>query len=142
MMKQQEQYGLGQQVEYLRQQILRDRQTINEYELRFAQMQQQLQNTSGDGEKLKKLLEEIEQWKQKYEALAKLYAQLRKEHLELLQKLKVIKEGNGKSAEEARKRVEQVQEELRKKGEELTTVLVERNGVKLSACVVLTKLNW
>ena len=45
-------------------------------------------------------LAESEQWKQKYEALAKLYAQLRKEHLDLLQKLKDFKESSNKKQDD------------------------------------------
>jgi chromosome segregation ATPase len=79
---------------------------------------------------IQKLQEEIDQWKQKYEALAKLYAQLRKEHLDLLQKFKGMKDSNSKVADDARKRIEQVQEELKTKSNELTEVLVERNRLK------------
>jgi ElaB/YqjD/DUF883 family membrane-anchored ribosome-binding protein len=136
--QQQEQYGLGQQLEYLRQQSLRDRQTIGEYELKFAQLQQQMAQltvqaqagSSTQTSTIQKLQEEIDQWKQKYEALAKLYAQLRKEHLDLLQKFKGMKDSNNKVAEDARKRIEQVQEELKTKSNELTEVLVERNRFK------------
>jgi hypothetical protein len=135
--QQQEQFGLGQQVEYLRQQSTRDRQTLNEYEQKFAQMQQQLaqmnlqaQNSNTQTAAVQKLTEEIDQWKQKYEALAKLYAQLRKEHLDLLQKFKTMKDANLKVSEDARKRIEQVQNEMKVKGNELTEVLVERNRLK------------
>ena len=55
------------------------------------------------------ILDEINQWKQKYEALAKLYAQLRKEHLDLLQKFKTLKDSGGKVADEARKKLEQAE---------------------------------
>jgi huntingtin-interacting protein 1-related protein len=136
--QQQEQYGLSQQIEYLRQQTMRDRQALNEYELKFAQMQQQLSQmnlqaqsgSSNQNAAIQKLTEEIEQWKQKYEALAKLYGQLRKEHLDLLQKFKTIKDANSKVADEARKRIDHIQTELKTKANELTEVVVERNRLK------------
>ena len=45
--------------------------------------------------------------------MAKLYAQLRKEHLDLLQKFKSVKESGGKVADHARKQVEQVEAQLK-----------------------------
>lgn len=58
-------------------------------------------------------LEELAQWKKKYEALAKLYAQLRKEHLDLLTKLKDAKDSGGKVTEEARKEVDAIKAEMK-----------------------------
>ena len=59
------------------------------------------------------LLDEVNQWKQKYEALAKLYAQLRKEHLELLAKYRELKESQGKAKDDAMVEVEKIKSELK-----------------------------
>ena len=78
-------------------------------------LENQLANMSMNSNEglIKSLQDELAQWKQKYEALAKLYAQLRKEHLDLLNKFKEIKEGSGKQADEVRKDLEKAREELK-----------------------------
>ena len=58
-------------------------------------------------------LDEISSWKQKYEALAKLYAQLRKEHLDLLTKFKTIKDSGTKMTDQVRKEAEKIKDELK-----------------------------
>lgn len=45
--------------------------------------------------------------------MAKLYAQLRKEHLDLLTKLKDAKDSGGKVTEEARKEVDAIKAEMK-----------------------------
>ncbi|KAJ3274707.1 sla2 Src-like adaptor 2 [Terramyces sp. JEL0728] len=136
-MQQQEQYNIGQQLEFYRQQSLRDRETLGQYELKVNQLQQELnralQNQSGDAQKtetITRLTNEVDQWKTKYEALAKLYAQLRKEHLDLLTKFKALKDSGAKVSEDARKNLEKAQAELKAKANELTEVIVERNRLK------------
>lgn len=57
--------------------------------------------------------EELAQWKTKYEALAKLYAQLRKEHLDLLNRFKEVKDGANRITDEARRESEKVRAEMR-----------------------------
>lgn len=125
------------QLEIMKQQQLNDRNTINQYEQRMNQLQMELQNMSlklqsnpNQALEIKTLNTQVNEWKQKYEALAKLYAQLRKEHLELLQKFKVVKDQGGKIQDDARKSIEQIQQDLKNKSSELTEVLVERNRLK------------
>ncbi|KAJ3223364.1 sla2 Src-like adaptor 2 [Clydaea vesicula] len=77
------------------------------------------------------VLDELKQWKQKYEALAKLYAQLRKEHLDLLTKFKDAKDSGGRVADEARKEVEKIRAEMRTKSNEITNILIEKDRLKL-----------
>ncbi len=74
--------------------------------------------------------DEIVNWKQKYDSLAKLYAQLRKEHLDLLNKFKTLKAQGTKVNDETRKLAESLKLELKAKQSELTDVLVERNRLK------------
>lgn len=125
------------QLDYLRQQ---SNQKIGEYELQLRQAQNQIQQltlhtqaNSAQAQELAKKNEEINQWKQKYEALAKLYAQLRKEHLDLLTKFKATKDSTSQISEDARKRIEKIQADLKAKANELTEVLVERNRLKADA---------
>ncbi|KAJ1549634.1 sla2 Src-like adaptor 2 [Cladochytrium tenue] len=77
--------------------------------------------------------DELALWKQKYEALAKLYAQLRKEHLDLLNKYKEIKDGAGRQADDIRKELDDVKNEMKAKALQLTDVLVERDRLRLEA---------
>ncbi|KAI8607304.1 ANTH domain-containing protein, partial [Chytriomyces sp. MP71] len=119
----------------LRNQAAMDREAIDLYEKRMRGLEQQLQqaNLSSNEGTVRALQDELNQWKQKYEALAKLYAQLRKEHLELLNKFKEIKEGSGKQADEVRSQLESVKADLRAKVTELTDVMVERDRLKNEA---------
>jgi chromosome segregation ATPase len=89
-----------------------------------------LQGQNDNSQQIQALNNEVTDWKQKYEALAKLYAQLRKEHLDLLTKFKSIKDSNQKVSEDARKSIEKIQADLKAKSAELTEILVERNRLK------------
>lgn len=72
----------------------------------------------------------MNQWKQKYEALAKLYAQLRKEHLDLLNKFKEIRDSSYKQQDEARKEIDKVKNEVRVTAAEASNLLVERDALR------------
>ena len=125
------------QLEFFRTQNSQDRQTIDSYNQKVMLLEQQLaqmqlkQSSSADSQQQAAALqEEVNQWKQKYEALAKLYAQLRKEHLELLTKFKTLKDGSSKVTDEIRKEAELAKAELKAKSNELTEALVARNRLK------------
>ncbi|KAJ3071050.1 sla2 Src-like adaptor 2 [Rhizoclosmatium hyalinum] len=122
-------------LENLRNQTAKDQEAIQLYEQRVRMLEQQLAqaNLSSNEGTIRSLQDELNQWKQKYEALAKLYAQLRKEHLELLNKFKDIKEGSGKQADEVRSQLEKIKAELRAKATELTDVMVERDRLRNEA---------
>ncbi|KAJ1562129.1 sla2 Src-like adaptor 2, partial [Nowakowskiella sp. JEL0078] len=129
---------LQNQVESYRQQSIRDRDLIENYSQRMRSLEMQLQslsmsNSAADGSKdelIRRLQDELNQWKSKYEALAKLYAQLRKEHLDLLNKFKEVKDGGGKIQDEAKREIEKREITLRQKQNELTEVLVEKERMK------------
>lgn len=125
------------QMDYLQKQSLQDRSTIEQYHRRMAELEAQMSKmaveNAGAAQKqgtISTLQEEINQWKQKYEALAKLYAQLRKEHLDLLNKFKSFREVGSKMTDEARRDAENVKLELAKKNAEYTDLLIERNRLK------------
>ncbi|KAI8853089.1 I/LWEQ domain-containing protein [Chytridium lagenaria] len=104
----------------LQAQTARDRDIIDQYDRKVRSLEQQLSQMSlapRDDETLRRLQEELAQWKQKYEALAKLYAQLRKEHLDLLNKFKDIKDNSGKMADDVRKDLEKARSDLLAKQE-------------------------
>ncbi|ODQ46431.1 hypothetical protein PICMEDRAFT_16315 [Pichia membranifaciens NRRL Y-2026] len=76
------------------------------------------------------LQEQIDYWKNKYESLAKLYSQLRAEHLDLLAKSKKIQQ-KAASAQEAVERRERMEREMKAKNVELADLIKERDRAKL-----------
>lgn len=84
------------------------------------------QQTASKDEQIKALQEQINTWRTKYEALAKLYSQLRHEHLELLQKFKSV-QLKAASAQEAIDRREKLEREIKTKNLELADMIRERD---------------
>ncbi|KAJ2610283.1 sla2 Src-like adaptor 2 [Coemansia sp. RSA 1365] len=125
---------LEQQMLMLKGQHERDQMTIDQYNKRVAaledqirQLQQlQLQQDASKDELIRQLQEQIEQWRQKYEALAKLYAQLRQEHLDLLAKFKQVSL-KANSAAEVMGRMDRLQGDMRRKNLELADMMRERD---------------
>ncbi|KAJ3096498.1 sla2 Src-like adaptor 2 [Phlyctochytrium planicorne] len=108
-------YEAQSMIQNLQAQANRDRNTIDDYNRKMQMLEQQLSAMSlapRDDDLVRRLQEELAQWKQKYEALAKLYAQLRKEHLELLNKFRDIKGNSGKMADEVRKDLDKARDDL------------------------------
>lgn len=68
-------------------------------------------------------------WKNKYEALAKLYSQLRQEHLELLGKYKQL-QVKAQSSNEAQERLDKMEADMRAKNMELADMIRERDRAK------------
>ncbi|KAM3545457.1 hypothetical protein ARSEF1564_001619 [Beauveria bassiana] len=91
----------------------------------------QLQNNYGQqitskDEQIRALQEQVNTWRTKYEALAKLYSQLRTEHLDLLQKFKGV-QLKAASAQEAIDRREKLEREIKTKNLELADMIRERD---------------
>jgi archaellum component FlaC len=103
------------QLEQMRQQSFRDKETIDQYMARMRMLEDQvnLLNARNDHEQVLKLSEEVNVWKQKYEALAKVYAQLRKEHMDLLTKYKQLKDAGSVVSDQAKAEVEKMRGELK-----------------------------
>ncbi|KNE59269.1 hypothetical protein AMAG_18138 [Allomyces macrogynus ATCC 38327] len=80
---------LIEQLQRAKAQYERDQVAIQQYDAKLRELQGMLANAA-PSDALRKLQEELAQWKAKYEALAKLYAQLRKEHLDLLTKYREL----------------------------------------------------
>ncbi|KAI9808564.1 MAG: hypothetical protein M1825_003713 [Sarcosagium campestre] len=83
------------------------------------------QNASKD-DQIRALQEQVNTWRSKYEALAKLYSQLRHEHLELLQKFKGV-QLKAASAQEAIDKREKLEREIKTKNLELADMIRERD---------------
>lgn len=80
-------------------------------------------------ELIKQLQEQVNLWRNKYEALAKLYSQLRTEHLDMLSKFKQM-QLKANSAQEAVDRMERMERELKTKNLELADMLRERDKAR------------
>ncbi|OMJ29072.1 Endocytosis protein end4 [Smittium culicis] len=125
------------QIALLNSQHERDLLTISQYNQRVSALEQQLnqqkilmqQSDASKDELIKALQAQIDQWKQKYDALAKLYAQLRQEHFDLLGKYKSIY-SKANEADEANRKILQMQEFISSKNLELAELMGERDKAR------------
>ena len=117
-----------------RAQYERDQLMLQQYDRRVQDLDSQLkqleanfqmQNQSKD-DQLRALQDQVNTWRNKYEALAKLYSQLRQEHLDLLQTTKSLKL-KAASAQEAIDRREKLEREMKTKNLELADMIRERD---------------
>lgn len=117
-----------------RAQYERDQLMLQQYDQRMkalegdiAQMSQNFQQQmSSRDEQVRALQEQLNTWRSKYESLAKLYSQLRQEHLQLLQKFKTV-QLKANSAQEAIDGRDKLQRELKSKNIELADMIRERD---------------
>jgi chromosome segregation ATPase len=77
-------------------------------------------------ELIRQLQEQVDAWRNKYEALAKLYSQLRTEHLDMLSKFKQF-QLKANSAQEAIDKMERMEKNLNAKNLELADMIRERD---------------
>lgn len=117
-----------------RAQYERDQLMLQQYDRRVKDLEEQMnqltsnlnmQNASRD-DQIRSLQDQVNTWRSKYEALAKLYSQLRQEHLDLLQTTKSLKL-KAASAQEAIDRREKLERELKTKNLELADMIRERD---------------
>lgn len=78
---------------------------------------------------IKQLQDQVTLWRNKYEALAKLYSQLRTEHLDMLAKFKQL-QLKANSAQEAIDKMERMERDLKAKNLELADMLRERDRAR------------
>ena len=117
-----------------RAQYERDQLMLEQYDQRMKDLEGQLkqlnsnfsQQTASKDDQIRALQEQVNTWRTKYEALAKLYSQLRHEHLELLQKFKSV-QLKAASAQEAIDRREKLEREIKTKNLELADMIRERD---------------
>ncbi|KAJ2385551.1 sla2 Src-like adaptor 2, partial [Coemansia sp. RSA 2559] len=125
---------MEQQLLLMRGQHERDQMSIDQYNRRVAALEEQIrqlqqfqqQQDANKDELIRQLQAQIEQWKQKYDALAKLYAQLRQEHLDLLTKFKDVSL-KANSAAEVMAKMDRLEGEMRRKNLELADMMRERD---------------
>lgn len=84
---------------------------------------------SAKDELIKQLQDQVTLWRNKYEALAKLYSQLRTEHLDMLSKFKQY-QLKANSAQEAVDKMERIERDLKAKNIELADMLRERDRAR------------
>ncbi|KAF5620927.1 cytoskeleton assembly control SLA2 [Fusarium sp. NRRL 52700] len=117
-----------------RAQYERDQLMLQQYDQRVKALEGELshiQNSLGQqmnskDDQIRALQEQVNTWRTKYEALAKLYSQLRHEHLDLLQKFKAV-QLKAASAQEAIDRREKLEREIKTKNLELADMIRERD---------------
>jgi len=80
-------------------------------------------------ELIKQLQDQVTLWRNKYESLAKLYSQLRAEHLDVLAKFKQM-QLKANSAQEAVDKMERMERDLKAKNLELADMLRERDRAR------------
>ncbi len=117
-----------------RAQYEKDQLLLEQYNRRMKDLETQLnqlndnfsQQSSSKDDQIRALQEQVNTWRTKYEALAKLYSQLRHEHLELLQKFKGV-QLKASSAQEAIDKREKLEREIKTKNLELADMIRERD---------------
>lgn len=117
-----------------RAQYERDQLMLQQYDQRVKALEGELghlqnslgQQISSKDDQIRALQEQVNTWRTKYESLAKLYSQLRHEHLDLLQKFKTV-QLKAASAQEAIDKREKLEREIKTKNLELADMIRERD---------------
>ena len=117
-----------------RAQYERDQLMLQQYDQRVKALEGELQQLQGSlgqqlaskDDQIRALQEQVNAWRSKYESLAKLYSQLRHEHLDLLQRFKSV-QLKAASAQEAVDRREKLEREIKTKNLELADMIRERD---------------
>ncbi|KAF2440745.1 ANTH-domain-containing protein [Karstenula rhodostoma CBS 690.94] len=121
-----------------RAQYERDQLMLQQYDQRMKALEGEIQHMNlnfqqqmgSRDDQIKALQEQLNTWRSKYESLAKLYSQLRHEHLQLLQKFKSV-QLKANSAQEAIDARDKLQRELKTKNLELADMIRERDRALL-----------
>ncbi|KAG0364522.1 sla2 Src-like adaptor 2 [Gamsiella multidivaricata] len=128
---------LEQNVLALRGQYERDQMLIDQYDRRVKGLEQEMQlinmnaqqQLMSKDEMIRSIHDQINIWKTKYESLAKLYSQLRQEHMALLSKFKAV-QLKANSAQEAVDMMERMQKEIKDKALQMADMVRERDRAK------------
>ncbi|ORY74587.1 ANTH domain-domain-containing protein [Protomyces lactucae-debilis] len=129
---------LEQQLLAMQGQYNNDQLMLEQYDRRVKMLETELQQinqntgmqSQAKDELIRSLQEQLAAWKQKYEALAKLYTQLRQEHMDLLAKYKNA-QLKASSAQEAIDRKEKAERDLKAKNLDLADMIRERDRARL-----------
>jgi DNA repair exonuclease SbcCD ATPase subunit len=122
----------------IRGQYEQDQLLLQQYDQRVKALETEIVTTTQSAtqqlgskdELIQNLHEQITLWKNKYESLAKLYSQLRQEHLNLLNKFKKLQQ-KAASAQEAIEKREKLEKDLKSKNVELAGLIRERDRARL-----------
>lgn len=128
---------LQQEMLNMRGQYERDQLLLEQYDRRVKSLEGELgliganvgAQMSAKDELIAQLQRQIDVWKNKYEALAKLYSQLRGEHLDLLNKTKGF-QLKANSAQEAIDKMERMERDVKAKNLELADMIRERDRAR------------
>lgn len=115
-----------------------DQALLLQYDARMKSLETELSNINDTAaqqiaskdEQMKNLEGQVNNWAKKYESLAKLYSQLRLEHLNLLAKFKKIQQ-KVSSAQESIMKKEKLEKDLKAKNLELADLIRERDRARL-----------
>ncbi|KAJ7040405.1 ANTH domain-containing protein [Mycena alexandri] len=146
LLQQQQQYNMqaSQQASELERELLalrgqweRDQMFLERYDRRVRALEAELGGVNANvnaqlaskDDLIKQLQDQVTLWRNKYEALAKLYSQLRTEHLDMLSKFKAM-QLKANSAQEAVDRMERMERDLKAKNLELADMLRERDRAR------------
>ncbi|KAJ7446448.1 ANTH domain-containing protein [Mycena galericulata] len=146
LQQQQQQYNMqaSQQASELERELLalrgqweRDQMFLERYDRRVRALEAELGGVNANvnsqlaskDDLIKQLQDQVTLWRNKYEALAKLYSQLRTEHLDMLAKFKAM-QLKANSAQEAVDRMERMERDLKAKNLELADMLRERDRAR------------
>ncbi|KAH8099269.1 cytoskeleton assembly control protein [Cristinia sonorae] len=121
----------------MRGQYERDQMMLEQYDRRVKALEGELASVSTNinsqmmskDELIKQLQDQVTLWRNKYEALAKLYSQLRTEHLDMLSKFKQL-QLKANSAQEAIDKMERMERDLKSKNLELADMIRERDRAR------------
>ncbi|KAF8913089.1 cytoskeleton assembly control protein [Gymnopilus junonius] len=133
----QQQSELERELLAMRGQYERDQIFLEQYDRRVKALEAELSGVNNHlgtqlatkDELIKQLQDQVTLWRNKYEALAKLYSQLRAEHLDMLSKFKQM-QLKANSAQEAVDRMERMERDLKAKNIELADMLRERDRAR------------
>jgi len=121
----------------MRGQYERDQLLLQQYDQRVKALEIELSNIgqnvqaqlNSKDDLLRQLQDQVTLWRNKYEALAKLYSQLRTEHLDMLAKYKQMQIKAG-SAQEAVDKMERMERDVKAKNLELADMIRERDRAR------------
>ncbi|KAG8978618.1 sla2 Src-like adaptor 2 [Tulasnella sp. 425] len=121
----------------MRGQYERDQMMLEQYDQRVKGLESELATMTAHAgsqllskdELIKQLTEQVNHWRNKYEALAKLYTQLRGEHLDMLGKFKQF-QLKANSAQEAIDKMERMERDMKAKNLELADMIRERDRAR------------
>jgi hypothetical protein len=121
----------------MRGQYERDQMMLEQYDRRVKSLEMEMaavgqniqQQMAQKDEFMRGIQDQGNLWKSKYEALAKLYSQLRNEHLDLLNKSKSL-QLKANSAQEAIDKMERMEREFKNKNLELADMIRERDRAR------------